>query len=85
MARLELYVQWDVYDENEERLKEGDTVKVSLGGEVVYGRITELYCMLEEEAAYIEFQPMEEDDTEESEIFYKLRDVAEFDSIEKIG
>ena len=84
MARLELYTEWYVYDENSETLEEGDIVEASIGGEVIQGRITELYCMLEEETAYIELEPIEEDDEEESDIFYEARDITDFDSIEKI-
>ena len=84
MARLELYVGWSVYDENGEILEIGDLVRASYGGCIVEGIVTELYCMFDEEAAYIEIEPTEEVDSEIAQFLDEVRCIDEYDRIEKI-
>ena len=84
MARLELLLDWVVYDENGEILKIGDSVRASYNGNIIEGTVTELYCMFDEEVAYIEIEPTEEVNSEITELFNENRNIEEFDSIKKI-
>ena len=84
MARLELYVDWDIYDDNGEKLEEGDRVRASYGGDFVKGTITQLYCIADEEIGYIEIEPTEEVDLKTAKFFSEERDVREFFSIKKL-
>lgn len=84
MARLELYVQWDVYDENEERLEIGDFVEVYHNGKFGEGIISELFCMADEETAFIKIDPTERVDPETAEFLDEMRIIDEYDRIEKI-
>lgn len=84
MARLEFYVDWKVYDDNGEILRAGDLVRASYGGCIVEGIVTELYCMVDEEIAYIEIELTEEADSEIAQFFNENNNIEDYDSIEKI-
>lgn len=84
MARLSIYVDWDIYDDEGERLEEGDRVRASYNGDFVKGVITQLYCIADEEIGYIEIKPTEEVDLETAQFFSQERDVREFYSIKKL-
>lgn len=84
MASLELYVQWNVYDENREILEIGDFVETYHDGQVGEGIISELFCMADEEIAYIKIDPTEKVSSEVAEFLDEMRAIDEYDRIEKI-
>ena len=90
MARLELFVAWNIYDNNGEILEIGDFVETyhndwEFGeGMVGEGIVTELFCMADEEAAYIAIDPTEKVDSETAEFLQEIRDIREYERIEKI-
>ena len=84
MASLELYVQWNVYDENREILEIGDFVETYHDGQVGEGIISELSCLADEETAYIKIDPTNRVSSEVAEFLDEMRAIDEYDRIEKI-
>ena len=84
MASLELYVQWNVYDENGEILEIGDFVETYHDGQVGEGIISELFCLADEETAYIKIDPTNRVSSEVAEFLDEMRAIDEYDRIEKI-
>ena len=84
MARLELFVQWNIYDDSEEILEIGDFVKTFHDGQVGEGIVSELFCMADEEMAYIQIDPTERVSSEVAEFLDEIRNIDEYERIEKI-
>ena len=85
MARLELFVQWNIYDENGEILEIGDGVEASYNGVVTEGVIDDLFCLADEEVGYIRIEPYGDIDLETAIMFDDMLDVETFDYIKKIS
>lgn len=85
MARLELFVHWNVYDENNDILEEGDGVEASCNGVIVVGVVADLFCLADDERAYIRIEPYGDVDQEVRFMFDDLIDISNFDYIKKIS
>lgn len=85
MARLELYVEWNIYDDNGGILETGDRVEVSYNGVIIEGVITELFCMFEEEVGYIQVEPYGDIRLEVRTMFDEILDIESLDYIEKLS
>ena len=85
MARLEFYVQWNIYDDNGGILEIGEGVEASYNGVVIEGVIDELFCMADEEVGYIKIEPYGDVSLEVNAMFDEMLDVEDFDYIRKIS
>lgn len=85
MARLELFVQWNIYDDNGGILEIGEGVEASYNGVIVEGVIAEMFCLADEEIGYIKIEPYEDENLEARTMFDEMLDIESFDYIEKIS
>lgn len=85
MARLELYVQWNIYDDNGGILEIGEGVEASYNGVIVEGVVAEMFCLADEEIGYIKIEPYGDENLEARTMFDEMLDIESFDYIEKIS